>query len=489
MQQLVDAAARREGEEDESPPELKLDLTFYGVVFRDEITIEVEDVTIDIHVAGATFEKSARFHATLGRTSFLYVSFVDLSFTGSTFTDRTRFEQLDSYGALSFDDAHFQGETRFDAIRVYSGVFTRARFAAPVDLVARFRGIVNLNDAVFEDSASLTLSDAEETYFPDATFAAPTFMWIASGLLSLDQAKFSDSVILRTGSERTSLYRTQFVGQFTINCYGGELDARATEFAGRGTIIGERRDEYAPARISELVEATISNLTLARVDLSRCRFWDANGLDDLRIESSCTFAAPPRGWRYTKRRTILEENVWRGGRWLAAAGLTPDDDIARMRPGTGAVSSFPSSPDEIAPLYRSLRKATENRKNEPGAADFYYGEMEMRRHAATWLSGERILLTLYWAVSGYALRPSRALIALAAICLLFAAAFRAFGYVEPHSYGDMLIYSVGSSARVKTGFENDALTNTGEVLHILLGVVGPILYGLSLLSVRGRVKR
>jgi len=61
--------------------------------------------------------------------------------------------------------------------------------------------------------------------------------------------------------------------------------------------------------------------------------------------------------------------------------------------------------------------------------------------------------------------------------------------VQPHSFGDMLIYSFGASARVKTGFENDALTSTGEVLHILLGIVGPILYGLALLSLRGRVKR
>jgi hypothetical protein len=32
-------------------------------------------------------------------------------------------------------------------------------------------------------------------------------------------------------------------------------------------------------------------------------------------------------------------------------------------------------------LYRALRKAREDAKDEPGAANFYYGEMEMRRHA------------------------------------------------------------------------------------------------------------
>jgi hypothetical protein len=32
-------------------------------------------------------------------------------------------------------------------------------------------------------------------------------------------------------------------------------------------------------------------------------------------------------------------------------------------------------------LYRALRKGREDAKDEPGAADFHYGEMEMRRHA------------------------------------------------------------------------------------------------------------
>jgi hypothetical protein len=37
------------------------------------------------------------------------------------------------------------------------------------------------------------------------------------------------------------------------------------------------------------------------------------------------------------------------------------------------------TPDRLAMLYRVLRKAQEDSKNEPGAADFYFGEMEMRR--------------------------------------------------------------------------------------------------------------
>jgi hypothetical protein len=81
----------------------------------------------------------------------------------------------------------------------------------------------------------------------------------------------------------------------------------------------------------------------------------------------------------------------------------------------------------------------EDAKDEPGAADFYYGEMEMRRLAArgrdhedtdgggakgrrpSWT--ERRLLDAYWAVSGYGLRAWRALTALTILLVGCAALF------------------------------------------------------------------
>jgi len=67
----------------------------------------------------------------------------------------------------------------------------------------------------------------------------------------------------------------------------------------------------------------------------------------------------------------------------------------------------PLEPDRLAVLYRALRKAQEDSKNEPGAADFYYGEMEMRRHDPHTPWAEQVILWLYWLVSGYGLRRLR----------------------------------------------------------------------------------
>jgi hypothetical protein len=42
---------------------------------------------------------------------------------------------------------------------------------------------------------------------------------------------------------------------------------------------------------------------------------------------------------------------------------------------------------QIAGIYRELRSGREDRKDEPGANDFHYGKMEMRRHSAPFQSG------------------------------------------------------------------------------------------------------
>src|SRR5271154_4185370 len=91
-------------------------------------------------------------------------------------------------------------------------------------------------------------------------------------------------------------------------------------------------------------------------------------------------------------------------------------------------------PGQIAGLYRALRKGREDVKDEPGAADFYYGEMEMRRHARPLSDGkldrhsaatsgggvERGILTAYWLVSAYGLRAARAVAAPAVVTMLLA---------------------------------------------------------------------
>ena len=150
-------------------------------------------------------------------------------------------------------------------------------------------------------------------------------------------------------------------------------------------------------------------------------------------------------------------------------------------------------------MYRALRKGREDAKDEPGAADFYYGEMEMRRHARGRDGGrgggsrgrvERGVLTAYWLVSGYGLRAWRALAWLVGVTAAFALAFHLAGFTsppQPASYWTSLLYAFRSTISLT---DNEVtLTAWGQLLQALLRLTGPVLLGLALLALRARVKR
>jgi hypothetical protein len=118
----------------------------------------------------------------------------------------------------------------------------------------------------------------------------------------------------------------------------------------------------------------------------------------LRIEGAKPFAATPTGlhrgrtwppiWWWTRRQTLAEEQQWRA---TLVAGKPTNVRPHPKRVGWYQEKAPPwlqertghpperLDADHVAVLYRALRKAQEDSKNEPGAADFYYGEMEMRR--------------------------------------------------------------------------------------------------------------
>ena len=164
---------------------------------------------------------------------------------------------------------------------------------------------------------------------------------------------------------------------------------------------------------------------------------------------------------------------------------------------------------EIAGIYRDLRKALEDAKDEPGAADFYYGEMEMRRLAARkartpdtdddepkgrrppWT--ERGLLYAYWAVSGYGLRAWRALTALAILLVGCAVLFTrpAFVKVIPEDFAKSLEFTARESLTLTRAAGPPLLetSGVGTALDIALRLLAPLLLGLAVLAVRGRTKR
>ena len=243
-------------------------------------------------------------------------------------------------------------------------------------------------------------------------------------------------------------------------------------------------------RLLSLQGANVAGLALGNVDLADCRFVGSHNLDKLRLEAGTVFGLSPAVAGWERRQVIAEEAEWwaaraRPGRWSAPEWPDSDDKPELLSPGAVAV------------LYRALRKSREDAKDEPGAADFYYGEMEMRRHdrgaggANRWRGrASRIVLTTYWLVSGYGLRAWRSLAALAVVTALFAVAFHSIGFTrppEPASYWTSLLYAFRSTVSLTDS--QVTLTAWGSFFQALLRITGPVLLGLTLLALRSRVKR
>jgi hypothetical protein len=198
------------------------------------------------------------------------------------------------------------------------------------------------------------------------------------------------------------------------------------------------------------------------------------------------------GWRWTARKTLAEEHQWRAqatsaskaAAWYPAECRPPDwlTECPRLP------KPEELEPEQIASLYRALRKGREDRKDEPGAADFYYGEMDMRRKAKSTSNPERIILSLYWLLSGYGLRASRALTALLATVVLFAALLYLVGLEPEHRAISTALLQSAEGATFRSG-DREVLTEPGKALQLALRLLGPLFFGLALLSLRGRVKR
>lgn len=310
-----------------------------------------------------------------------------------------------------------------------------------------------------------------------------------------------------------------------------------------------------PVRVVSLAGADAGRLVLTDVDLTECRFAGMYRMDQLFFDGWCVFARDPRG----VRQVLAEEGYWRAARQLrwrkhrtarkpTSAPIGTEVEraeeeypqatrrlrwwerltVPRWTPaptGTEVVS-----PARLQVMYRQLRKAVEDAKNEPGAADFYYGEMEMRCHTRASPWAERAIIWLYWLISGYGLRALRSLAALIIVGVIVVTALTGVGLAAtapvttpPQNLAGTVTTIPGKPARInatltgvpsqlpppnqrwttertQTAVEvtlesfvfrstDQPLTTAGTWTTIAARILGPLLLALALLAVRNRVKR
>lgn len=477
--------------------------SFQGGAWFGSVTFQ-GDASFD----GATFESQARF---------LWATFQgDARFEGATFQGDAVFAGA-TFGHAWFAGATFQRAAIFDGATFQRDAgFVRVTFQRDAGFIeATFQRDAEFARATFQRDAGFNGA----TFQRDAEFRGATFQqarrfgpFLAYRGLHLNDVQFAQPVQIEASTIGICCRRARFAGgvQFRLRWARVVLDdtdlAAPSILAGiprlRSDVLAGPEQRIATAwqrllaeevserpRLLSLQRANVAGLGLSSVELADCRFAGAHNLDQLRLEADVSFAAAPVWLRWDWRQVIAEERAWRAQRshrsrsprWPAWLG----DEPVVLEAG------------QIAGLYRALRKGREDAKDEPGAADFYYGEMEMRRRARRDRTGEgsrgrveRGILTAYWLVSGYGLRAWRALSWLAILTAAFAVAFHLIGFTrppQPDSYWTRLLYAFRATLSLT---DNEVtLTAWGKLLQALLRITGPVLLGLALLAVRGRVKR
>ncbi|MFI6007161.1 pentapeptide repeat-containing protein [Streptomyces sp. NPDC051366] len=390
--------------------------------------------------SGATFSADARFDRATFSTdaSFSWVTFSEEAhFEDARFSADARFDGSTFYYAR-FNGARFSADASFDVATFSLASFENATFSAPISFNgATFSMETRFNGATFSAAARFEeVTFSADTWFYGTTFSATPSLGplVCQGRLDLSSAVFVTPVNIEAAAVEVRCVRTRWESPAALRLRYAEVDLSdavvtqpiAVTAPTAPFVIG--RDFHEPTltntagaqldpgvRIRSLRGVDAAHLVLTNTDLTGCRFFGALHLDQLRLEGETVFARTPVGTdvrrgiplRWTDRLALAEEHHWRAlpeHRPRLRAGWTP----APPEPGPVAC---PPGPPALAALYRQLRKAFEDGKDEPGAADFYYAEMEMRRLGprSRRKRAEQGLLTGYWALSGYGLRASRAL--------------------------------------------------------------------------------
>jgi uncharacterized protein YjbI with pentapeptide repeats len=528
---------------------------FVGAIFQDPASF-----------VGVTFQGEASFHeATFKAAWFQKVIFQRQAvFRGATFQHGASFPEVTFQSDAWFDGATFQGdasflEATFEGARDFGPLVVREAldlewtvFAQPIRIEAS-AGALSCSRAQFRGGADLLVRWAEVT-LDDADFAEPSM------LAPRPEPVRGEETAVREGRDseveptpRVVSVRRAKVANLTI----AGADLRACRFEGAHGLDQLRLERVRFAETPSGWQRTkrwrlpfrwTRRQTIAEEHQWRAEVAGATGWYSPEVQATQgdwpdreEHDALPgeiaedkeQAFHAVEREPELVDEDAKAAAFELVRQLTGQEfevdkhgvpQLRRPEPPSG-LESRPQVPEQIAAIYRSLRKGREDRKDEPGAADFYYGEMEMRRQeprrrearqliggarstepegdarldiespgdavARPAPRGERLILWLYWLVSGYGLRASRALMALAVTVVVFAFLFDWWGFRPDQGFGRTLLFSIESTSSLfrVPATEGFVLTAGGEVLQVILRLLGPLFFGLALLSLRGRVKR
>jgi len=457
-------------------------------------------------------------------------------------TGAIRLELAAVQGDVNLTDAAIDGAVSLAGAEIEGGVYLAGARIDGNLYMAGLKVSGDLNLANIKVAGDISSADAKidgSIYLAGAIIGGGGSFDVTNvaGDLQLEASEFTRWVSLNgsfSSMNKVDLSGAHFLGGLTARLGNAEVlmdrvELRAPSVVADLSRIDERGETIVAPHLLSLTGTDVTALTLSGVDLRPCRFSGAFDLDNLRIEGSLRLAGRPHQWQ-TRRKVLAEEHQWRhrhsrfwSQNWYPkecrALRLSDEERLAAPEPERGAAPErVRTRAREVSEVYRALRKGREDSKDEPGAADFYYGEMEMRRRASEW-GVERVLLTCYWFISGYGLRVWRALLALAALIAVASILFAVIGLAHSRvtvyqptkipgiqtvaptyrtttiagprpGWSTAFDYTIESATSlIRMPQSPPQLTGWGEILTIVIRFSGPALLALAVLALRSRVKR
>ena len=460
---------------------------FQGVEFLRGARFDSATFEETAYFIGATFDGGARFDgATFNRwAQFDQVSFkhgpVGARLIQEDATGNTK-EEVTSFNGAQFNHWASFIKGRFERLTSFVG----ATFDGPTHFNGARFDECSFNGTDFRGEAYLGSVFAARLSLEEAVFLRPRLLTLSATTISADRLGLPEGAALEVSSAEVDLAHISFTAPTTLSRW---IHRHEDDEAVHGDELNQSVLSDRP-RVVSLRGANVEKLVLTDVDMSACRFAGSHNLDQLRMEGVTSFARAPSRWNKRRgRQALAEEHQWRREKQGRKRWYPPSCQSSMSQ---GA----PLLPVHIASLYRALRRARERIGDKPGAADFYFGEMEMRRNdTLSTPPAERFILFLYWLLSGYGLRASRALVALACTIVLFAGLFESYGFHSSNDFhpsgilrAEALTYSAATAVFALGGIDRE-LTVLGDVFRIALRMIGPLLLGLAVVSLRGRVRR
>jgi uncharacterized protein YjbI with pentapeptide repeats len=436
--------------------------TFARARFRKPLRFITATISDRANFGGAIFEDSVSFNSTrFGEASFGAAHFEKgVEFGGATFTNEAVFDYAVFRAGASFPGVEFAGARFTEAVFRGGAVFAGATLSGPVAFgKARFDDTATFDETTFRAAAAFDAAEfSKPATFIGATFAEATSWAGARFRAGVDFAR----VRFGRGADFRETAFEQGVVSFRRGVIGGPTVFTPREEAGRVVRVFQGID----LDFREVAVDPPEALALRDVDLTRARLLDT----DLRKAELTGIAWPNVGGR----PGVFDE--------LAAP--EPPEDRAWSR---------------IEQLCRTLKQSYEDRRDYERAGDFHFAEKEARRRnpATSW--GSRLLLTLYWLISGYGERYLHPLFWAVALLSAGTAAYLLLGIeargssagrLDPRRLASWLrtmLFSLETMALLKP---TDLVpAGAARFVQTVQSLLGPLLLGLFALALRQRLRR